>query len=411
MFRPLIAAPLAMVLLSAAPSWAEEAGGPPPAMVGYAEPVKRKVTEHDVYTGRFEAVERVELRAQVSGYLTEVGFEDGEIVEKGRVLFRIDPRPAEAALAQAKANLGSAEAAAALAGLELNRAGRLSKGVTISAAEFDTKAQAKAQADASVAAAKAAVDNAQLTLDYTTIKAPITGRVSAAEVTPGNYVVAAQTLLTTLVSQDPIRFVFDADEAAYLKYARMRASGSRLSARDSALPVHVGLMDEKEFPHEGRMDFVDNVLDQSTGTIRGRAVFQNKEQLFIPGMFGRIQIDGSGEYDAILVPEQALVSNANGKMLMVVGKDNVIAPTPVEVGARIDGWRVIKSGLTGTERVVVSGTNKAIPGLPVTPALAIVDPQNGSVTVPPPPQDGGAPGQTPAEDKPADDKPAEAAAK
>lgn len=386
MSRPLL--PLFALMLAFAPALAqaqEEGGGPPPAMVGVSKPVSRAVTERDEYTGRFEAVERVELRAQVSGYLQAAEFKDGQIVSKGAVLFRIDPRPAEAALAEAKANLGSAQAAASLAATELGRAGRLSKGVSISAAEYDAKVQAKAQADASVAAAKAVVDTAALNLDYTVIKAPITGRVSAAAVTQGNYIQAGQTLLTTVVSQDPIRFVFTADEGAYLKYARLAADGSRDTGSGKPLPVTLGLMDEKGFPHAGTMDFVDNALDASTGTLRGRATFSNKDGLFIPGMFGRIQIPGSGEYKAILVPEQALTASSDGKGVLIVGQGNVIEPRPVETGARIDGWRVIKSGLEGSETIVVSGGIKAHPGMPVTPAEAKVDPVAGTVTVPPPP--------------------------
>ena len=345
----------------------------PPVTV--AQPLAKKVTDWDEYTGRFTAVQSVELRARVSGYLDSIKFTDGQLVEKGQLLFVIDPRPFQATLDKARADLKVEESRRDLAQLDLARATKLLAARAVSQEEYDTRAQTQAQSQASVASAQAAARNAELDLEFTQIRAPFAGRIGDRKIDIGNLVSGggAATLLATIVTQDPIYFEFDGSEADYLKYVRLASTGTRPSSRDAPNEVFVKLMDETKWSHAGRMNFVDNQLDPNSGTVRGRAVLSNSDFVFQPGMFGRLRLIGSGQYDALLVPDEAIVSDQATKLVMVVGEDGTVTPHPVELGPKIDGLRVIKTGIAGTDKVVISGLTRARPGSKVSP-------QDGKIT-------------------------------
>lgn len=349
--------------------------GPPPVVV--AQPLVKRVTEWDEYTGRFAAVERVEVRARVSGYLDSVNFEDGQIVEKGDLLFVIDQRPFQAALDQARAQLSEAEARLQLASNDRERAERLRQSNAISEEEYDQRLQAERQAEAAREAGQAQVRAARLDLEFTQVRAPVTGRISDHAVSVGNLVsggAAESTLLTTIVSLDPIHFEFTASEAAFLKYLRLNDSGRRVSSRDVANPVFVKLIDEDEFRHEGRMNFVDNQIDPNTGTMRGRAVFDNPDGFLTPGVFGRLRLLGSDQYDAMLIPDSAILSDQSRKFVWVVGADNTVAYRPLELGPVIEGLRVVRGGLAPDEQIIIEGLQRARPGAPVTPQPGKIEP-------------------------------------
>lgn len=337
-------------------------------------PEVRSITDWDEYTGQFEAVESVEVRARVSGYLQRIYFREGSIVRRGTLLAQIDPRPFEAALAEARAALEGALTRRDLAVADLGRAELLLSEQAISQEDYDARVQARRETQTGVAAARAAVRQAQLELSFTQIRAPVTGRIGAREITVGNLVSGGgptSTLLTTIFSVDPIYFTFTANEAAYLNYYRQNREGSRPSSRDVANPVRLRLQDEEAFVHEGQMSFVDNRVDPDTGTVEGRAIFENDEGLFIPGMFGRLQLLGSSEYEAILVPDAAILSDQSNKIVMVVNEENVIEPRQVELGSLQEGnMRVIRAGLERTDRVVIGGLMRARPGDSVTPVVA-----------------------------------------
>jgi RND family efflux transporter MFP subunit len=344
--------------------------------VTVAQPLTKKVTDWDEYTGRFTAVQSVELRARVSGYLDGIKFTDGQLVEKGQLLFVIDPRPFQATLEKAQADLKREESRQELATSELARATKLLAAHAISQEEYDTRAQTSSESAASVASARAAARSAALDLEFTEIKAPFAGRIGDRKIDIGNLVSgggAGATLLATIVTQDPIYFEFDGSEADYLKYVRLSQAGTRPSSRDAPNQVMVKLMDEAKWSHAGRMNFVDNQLDPNSGTVRGRAVLSNPGSLFQPGMFGRLRLIGSGQYDALLLPDEAVVSDQATKLVMVVGEDGTVAPHPVTLGPKIDGLRVIKSGIAGGDKVIISGLTRARPGAKVTP-------QDGKIT-------------------------------
>ena len=341
--------------------------------VTVAKPLVKEITEWDEYTGRFEAIDNVEIRARVSGYLTDVAFEDGQMVEEGDLLFRIDPRPFEAALAAANAELAAADAALTNARNEYTRGNELLERRAISQELLDDRLRELRVAEAERAAANASVDNARLNLEFTEVRAPIAGRISDDFVSKGNLIVGGATggtLLTTLVSIDPIHFEFTVSEADYLKYVRLNAEGSRISSRDTANPVRLRLMDEVEFDHVGRMSFVDNQIDRSTGTMRGRATFENSDGVFAPGMFARLKVSGSGQYSAILIPDSAVQADQSEKFVWVASTDGTASPEKVELGPIVDGLRVIRSGLTPDSRVIVSGTQFVRPNSPVSPQEA-----------------------------------------
>ncbi|CAA0120008.1 Efflux pump periplasmic linker BepF [Halioglobus japonicus] len=341
--------------------------------VTVANPTVKKIVEWDEYTGRFEAVDDVEVRARVSGYLTEVAFTSGEVVEAGDLLFRIDPRPFAAELAAANAALDHATAAYHYAKSEAERGKELVKQRALSQEEGDRREQAMQQAAADRAAAQASVTQAELNLEFTEVRAPITGRVSDNYVSVGNLIVGGAdggTLLTTQVSTDPIYFEFTASEAEYLKYLRLAQQGSRISGRYAQHPVRVKLMDEESYTHEGLLTFVDNQLDRSTGTMRGRATLNNPDDLFSPGMFGRLQLLGSGKHDVVLIPDTAVQTDQAQKFVWVVGTDDIAQRRPIELGPAKDGERIVRSGLEARDRIIVGGTQFVRDQMPVTPIPA-----------------------------------------
>ena len=350
-----------------------ETPAPSALPVTVANPAVRSIVEWDEYSGRFAAVDNVEIRARVSGYMTDISFKPGQVVQKGDLLFRIDPRPFEASLAAANADLESAKAGAENASAEYQRGKRLLATDAISKEVVDDRLRAIRQAEAQVAAAQARVDQAKLNLEFTEVRSPITGRISDDFVSEGNLIVGGAqggTLLTTVVSTDPIHFEFTASEADYLKYLRLDRDGSRTSGRNTEHPVRVRLMDEDSFDHHGKLNFVDNQLDYSTGTMRGTATLANPDGLLAPGMFGRLQLIGSGEYEAVLIPDSAVQTDQSEKFVWVTDKDETAQRRPVKLGPLVDGLRVIRSGLVGDERVIVAGTQFVKPNTPVLASFA-----------------------------------------
>ena len=363
---------LALVLAGCGQSQPPGGGPPPPPKVTVAKPVQREVTDHDEYVGRFVAVNSVEIRARVSGYLDQVHFRDGQMVKQGDLLFTIDKRPFENTLAQARANLAQAKANLAFTEADLERGRLLSRDRTITEQVFEQRTQAFRSAQASVAANEATVRQAGLDVEFTELRAPVAGRIGDRRVSPGNLVaggtVASTTLLATIVSLDPIRFEFTMDEASYLRYERFSQSSKEVTGREGGVMVGLKLLDDKGFDHVGHMDFVDNVIERSSGTIRGRAVFANPTGVLTPGMFGRIRVPGSPTYDALLVPDAAIGTEQIKKFVLVVDKDNTAVARYVTLGqVTADNLRVIKGGLTASDNVVVNGLARVRPGQKVTP--------------------------------------------
>jgi RND family efflux transporter MFP subunit len=355
----------------------QQQSAPPPPAVTVAAPTQRTITDFDEYVGRFVAVDSVEVRARVSGYLESIHFKDGQMVKEGDLLFTIDKRPFQTALDQAKATLQKARAELAFAEGDLERAAQLVKDKTITQQTFDQRTQVKRVAEANVAAQEAAVRQAELDLQFTDLRAPVSGRIGDRRVSVGNLVTGGTsgntTLLATIVSTDPMRFEFTFDEASYLRYERLAANGTvnekrdDIAARGGSTVVRLKLIDEKDFDHIGRMDFVDNVIDRSTGTIRGRAVFANANGIFTPGMFARVQVPGSAPYTALLIPDTAIGSEQARKFVYVVRPDNTVAQRYVELGPLSDGDRVVRSGLEPADRIIIEGLMRARPGIKVTP--------------------------------------------
>jgi RND family efflux transporter MFP subunit len=340
--------------------------------VTVAKPVKTLVTDYDEYVGRFVAVDYVEVRARVSGYLDSIHFTDGQLVKAGDPLFTIDRRPFQAVLDQTKAAVEQSKANLAFAEAELKRGKDLVRGTTISQQTFDQRVQAKRVAEASVTAQEAAERQAELDLQFTELKAPVTGRIGDRRVSVGNLVTGGTsgntTLLATIVSVDPIRFEFTMDEASYLRYLNA-ATGAQAKTTDRGmtLPVQLKLIDETDYTHEGKIDFVDNAVDRSTGTIRARAVFPNPDGKLTPGMFGRIRIPTSPPAEALLVPDTAIATEQVRKFVYAVGDNNVATPKYVTLGPVVDGLRVITAGLGPEDSVIVNGLMRVRPGAKVTP--------------------------------------------
>jgi len=350
----------------------QQRAAPPPPKVTVATPIKRSVVDQDEYVGRFVAIDSVEIRARVSGYLDSIHFTDGQMVKQVDLLFTIDKRPFQTALDQAKGNLEQAQANLAFTQADLARAAQLVKERTITEQTFDQRTQAKRVAEASVAALTAAVRQATLDLEFTELRAPVAGRIGDRRVSPGNLVAGNTTgntsLLATIVSIDPIRFEFAFDEASYLRYERLAKGGRDMTSRDSSSVVSLKLLDEQDFTHQGRMDFVDNVIDRSSGTIRGRAVFSNPDGVLTPGMFARVRVPGSPPYEALLVPDAAIGSDQVRKFVYVVGADGTVAQKYVTLGQIVDRTlRVIKDGIGADDRIIVNGLLRARPGQKVTP--------------------------------------------
>lgn len=366
-----VVAALAALLAGCSQSQPQQTGGPPPPAVTVAKPVQKTIVDHDEYVGRFVAVDSVEVRARVSGTLEAVHFRDGQMVKKGDLLFTIDRRPFQNALDQARANLALARSNLTFTTADLARAQELVRQKTVTEQVYDQRAQAKRNAEASVAANEAAVRQATLDLEFTELRAPIAGRIGDRRASPGNMVTGGTgttTLLATIVSTDPIRFEFTFDEASFLRYERLATSGGNdIASRGASTPVTLKLIDEKDFVHDGQMDFVDNVIDRSTGTIRGRAVFANANGLFTPGMFAWVQVPASPPKQALLVPDVAIGSEQVRKFVFVVGAQNNAVQKYVTLGQLVDGLRVIKDGLSANDRVIVNGVARVRPGAKVRP--------------------------------------------
>ena len=362
--------PLALAIASCGRN--EQQAGPPPApAVTVAHPVRRTIVDQDEYVGRFVAVDAVEIRARVSGYLDRVHFTDGQMVKQGDLLFTIDKRPFQTSLDQAKANLAQARANLSFAEADLARGAQLVRDKTITEQTFDQRTQAKRVAEASVAAQEAAVRQATLDLEFTELRAPVNGRIGDRRVSPGNLVTGGTggntTMLANIVSIDPIRFEFTFDEAAYIRYERLSKSGQDMASREGSALVSLRLIDEQDYQHPGRMDFIDNVIDRSSGTIRGRAVFANPAGVFTPGMFARIRVPASPPYPALLVPDAAIGTEQARKFVLVVDGENVVRQKYVTLGEAVDKLRVIKDGVAAEDRIIVNGLMRARAGQKVTP--------------------------------------------
>lgn len=388
-FRPAAAATVLFSLLLAGCGESQpnaQAVAPPAPKVTVAKPVKKLVSDFDEYVGRFVAYDFVEVRSRVSGYLDKIHFTDGQMIKEGDYLFTIDRRPFEAALAQAKAAREQAEANLAFAESDLKRGESLIRGTTITQQTLDQRTQAKRVAEASVTAQEAAQRQAELDLQFTELKAPISGRIGDRRVSVGNLVTGGTagntTLLATVVSVDPIRFEFTMDEASYLRYLRAATEAAATSSnRGMSLPVKLKLIDERDFVHEGKIDFVDNAIDRSSGTIRGRAEFRNPDGKLTPGMFGRIQIAVSKPAVALLVPDSAIGTEQVRKFVYAVSPDDVANPKYVTLGSVVDGMRVITDGLDSDDTVVVNGLMRVRPGTKVSPQQATASNGDGKGTV------------------------------
>lgn len=347
---------------------ASAAPTPPPPAVTVAAAQQRTITDWDEFIGRLEAVESVEIRPRISGYIERVVFKAGEEVRKGDVLFEIDRRPYQADVQRAEADLAQARSGAALAARALQRSKQLAAGEAISREDLDNRTAAEERASAAVRAAEAALSMARLNLEWTRVRSPIQGRVGRAEVTVGNLVQAGGlTRLTTVVSQDPIYASFDADERSFLRYAAKGSGGPR----DRRARVLLGTASEGDaFPHEGTIDFIDNQLDPRTGTVRVRAVFSNKDHLFTPGLYARLKLVGGAPYQATLVSDRAIGTDQDKKFVLVVKPDSTVEYRPVQLGRLVDGYRVVAAGVRAGEQVVVNGLQRVRPGMQVTASAA-----------------------------------------
>ncbi|MCE0521392.1 MAG: efflux RND transporter periplasmic adaptor subunit [Methylacidiphilales bacterium] len=349
---------------------------PPPMPVSVARVLEKSVTEWDDFSGRIQAIDRVEIRPQVSGPIVAIHFADGQLVKKGDLLFTIDPRPFQADLSRAEAVLEGAQAHVALAQINLDRNKQLIASHAIAQSDLDQTNDTFLEADAGMKAAQAAVDTARLNLEYTSITAPVTGRVSRAEVTVGNLVGAGVTapVLTTIVSVSPVYVEFEIDEQAYLKYAANGASGN---TGIDHIPVSIGLANEEGYPHQGHLDSIDNELDTTSGTIRVRAVFDNASGELTPGLYAKVHIGGSTAESAILVDDRAVGTDQDKKYVMVVGDDNKATYRTVTLGPIVNGLRVIRSGLHKDERIVVNGLQRVRPNEIVAPMEIAMDRNSG----------------------------------
>jgi RND family efflux transporter MFP subunit len=335
-----------------------------------AQVLEKRVKDWDEFTGRLQAVETVEIRPRVTGYIDKVAFTEGSMVKRGTLLFVIDPRPYQAEYDRAASDVKRYKTALELGNIELARVQRLRDSGAVSQEELDERKSTVASAEANVAGSEAALEAASLNLNFTKVTSPIDGRVSRAEVTRGNLVTGGTnggTLLSSVVSMDPIYIYFDADEQSYLRYSQMARDGERVSSRDSGNPVQVGLANEEGFPHAGTVDFVDNQLNPQTGTIRARAVLANKDGRFTPGLFARVQLLGSGEYQAILIDDRAVNTDQSQKYVLLLGADNKVEYRKVKLGRVIDGLRVVREGLKAGDVIVVNGAQRVHPGVAVTP--------------------------------------------
>lgn len=352
-------------------SQAVRAQTPPPAppSVTVAKPVVKDVVEHDDYTGRFNAVDFVEVRARVTGYLVQINFQDGAFVKKGDVLFVIDKRPYQAALDQAKANQASTQARVAFAQTDLERAQALTRTGNITEQSTDQRRQTAQTAQADAQAAQAAVETATLNLDFAEVRAPVAGKISQRLVTVGNIVVADQTQLSTIVSLDPIYFSFTVDERSFLNYQKVLGIGMGRTLGQNDPKVEIALTGEDKPTHMGRLDFVDNSVDQATGSVLLRATVDNHDTFIKPGLFGVVSMPASERYKGILIPDEAVAANQDKRIVYVVADDGTVRQQDVRIGGKIDGYRIVRKGLKGDETIVISGLTRVRPGAKVTPEM------------------------------------------
>lgn len=362
---PILRTALIVPIISALITGAAAQQPPMAPPVTVAKPVVKDIVEWDEFTGRFDAVGAVEIRARVGGYLESVQFRDGALVKEGDVLFIIDRRGFKAALDQAEATLVAAQTRFDLARLELERAERLVRSGAGTEQALDQRRQQFLATQADFTGAKASLEQSRLNYEYSEIRAPISGRISRKMVSEGNLVNANTTMLTTIVTVDPIDFYFDVDERSFLAYSRMARDGS--TGKSVGSQVFIGTSDEKELKRTGTIDFLDNRLDTASGTMRLRAKVPNPDGFLTPGMFGRIAIQGSPSYKGILLPDEAIASDQTRRVVYAVDKDGNVTPKVVRPGPRIDGYRVIREGLTGEEMIVVDGLMRVRPGVKVTP--------------------------------------------
>ncbi|MCP1338289.1 efflux RND transporter periplasmic adaptor subunit [Idiomarina sp. M1R2S28] len=352
------------------PEAAEETAAPAAPQVSVAQVVHERITEWDEFTGRLQAPQTVQLIPRVSGYIEQVHFNEGALVNKGDLLVQIDPRPFATEVARLKAELQSAQSAAVQAEKEYRRAEKLSSQRAISAELLDSRLARKQQTAATVASVEAALERAELDLSYTRITAPISGRVSYAQVTAGNFVSAGQSQITSLVSTEKMYAYFDVDEQSYLKYARLAETGKRADTRDSTSnPVYMALANDSNYQHVGRVDFVDNRIDAQTGTIRIRASFPNEDNDLLPGLFARIRLVGSDSYEGILIDEKAVGTDLNNKFVLVVNSNNELEYRAIELGEKVNGLRIVSKGLTPTDKIVVNGLQRVRANMQVDPQL------------------------------------------
>jgi len=388
--RLLLPLALGLLLVAVSACSKKDKAGPPPAPhVSVATPLTRDVVDWDEYVGRFEAPQSVELRARITGVVTRIMFRSGQDVHAGQALFVIDPRPYRAALQQAEAQIASARATLANAKSVAGRSAELVSAGAVSREELENNQASQRTAAANLQSAIANAVNARLNLSFTTVRAPVSGRVSDRRVSIGDQVTAGTTLLTTVVSVDPIWFSFDGAESFYLKYLREAQKGQRGSSRTAPNPVDIQLSDETGYNWHGRMEFVDNALDPQTGTIRAHAVVRNPDHFLTPGMFGRARLLGSGTYRALLVPDEAITADQSRKLVMVLGRDGKVVPRPVETGPEVMGLRAIRDGLAPTDLVVLDGLAQLQPGMKVDASRTVIKarhpdtaPKAPSVTVP-----------------------------
>jgi len=378
---PLI--PLVAMLLAACgqkPDGAAGHGGPPPVSVAPA--TQREVQEFDEFTARLEAPDTVDVRSRVAGTVEAVRFKEGQLVRKGDPLFTIDARGFKADVARAEAQSAAAKTQVDLTRAELARAEKLVSINAISGQEIDQLRAAQRAAEANLKAAEAAAAQSRLNIDYANVTSPVSGRTSRANVTPGNLVGVGDAVLTTVVSSDKVYAYFDASESTFLKYMR--------SAKPVSTVVQMGLSNEQGYPHTGKLDFVDNRLNPATASIRARAVFDNKNGQFTPGLYARVKLGGGSSYPGVVVPDRAITTDQTRKIVLIVGPNNIVQPRPVTPGALIDGMRVV-DGVKAGEMVIVDGLLRAFPGAPVTPQVLKVD--DKGMPIPAPPQ--GPPGAAP----------------
>ena len=365
--RGLGSAVIAMLLASCDNSAAQNAAPQAPA-VSAADVVVKSISQWDSFNGRIEAVESVQLRPRVSGYIEKVNYTDGQEVKKGEVLFTIDDRTYRAALEQAQATLARAKTQASLARSEASRTDKLINTNVVSREEWEQRRSAATQAQADIQAAQAAVDAAQLNLDFTKVTAPIDGRANRALITSGNLVTAGDSasVLTTVVSQKTVYVYFDVDESTYLHYQNLARSGQGAASNHLALPVEIGLVGEDGYPHQGKVDFLDNQLTPSTGTIRMRALLDNTQRQFIPGLFARVRLPGSAEFQATLIDDKAVLTDQDRKYVYIVDKDGKAQRRDIKPGRLAAGLRIVQQGLNPGDKVIVEGLQKVfMPGMPV----------------------------------------------